>query len=723
MKHICLFLLLLLCGVQSLLAQNVIQEDRRKRDAFENDSIQLEDVPEGIYSWNIDQRFGTIIPAPYDTVPHLFPNEAFTEGKTGHYNTTGNLGDPRISRLFTENVRNSFISGQFLFDQPYDFFLFQPNQLLFTNTKSPFTNLTYHECGNKQNGEDRLKALFSVNVNKRFGLGFRIEYSYGRGYYASQNNSQFGATFFASYLGDHYNLHAFYSTNHLKNHENGGIQLDDYITRPEIFATNYGTSDIPVNLEHTFNKMNVRTLFLTHRYNIGFTRFRDADGRVVRQHSDKGASKFALAAPSDTIARPDSLLALMPDSLLRPALPDTATLTPEFVPVTSFIHTAQIDHNDRRFISNDNTTVASAYFNDFYYSDAKADDLFKYLRIANTLAFEVNEGFNKWFKTGLRIFAKHELFRYSLPSLDSSSQLTRQHYSDNYFTVGAQLMKHQGRVFHYDVLGEFRSNGSEWGEFNVEAMANCNIPLRRDTLRIELQGHVRNEQPNFFMRHYHSNNAWWDADLDKQMAMQVGGSLSYRDTRLSLHLRHVQHLAYFAETLTEQTASDATTYYTRSVGVAQSGSGVQLIAATLRQDFHFGIFNWENELTYQATSKKDVLPLPAFTAWTNLYLKFRIAKVLNTEIGADLRYFTRYYAPAYSPIVGQYATQDADVRTKIGNYPIVNAYINFHLKRTRFYVMASHINSSKGSGNPFLVPHYPINRFVLRLGVSWNFIN
>ena len=117
-----------------------------------------------------------------------------------------------------------------------------------------------------------------------------------------------------------------------------------------------------------------------------------------------------------------------------------------------------------------------------------------------------------------------------------------------------------------------------------------------------------------------------------------------------------------------------------------------------------------------------MLPLPSLNAYTNLCIDFRIARVLRTQIGVDLRWFTKYYAPTYSPIIGQYAVQDAETAVKIGGYPIINAYANFHLKRTRFYVMASHINYSSGSGRPFLVPHHPINRLVLRLGVSWNFI-
>ena len=116
-----------------------------------------------------------------------------------------------------------------------------------------------------------------------------------------------------------------------------------------------------------------------------------------------------------------------------------------------------------------------------------------------------------------------------------------------------------------------------------------------------------------------------------------------------------------------------------------------------------------------------MLPVPVFTGWTNLYLQFKIAHVLATQLGADVRYFTAYYAPTYSPIIGQYTVQDATYRTKLGNYPWINAYVNFKLKGVRFYLAYTHVNSSEGRS--FLVPHYPTNQRLLHFGISWTFFN
>jgi len=707
-------------GATCAYAQNIrsLLDEQDGRKGFVSDSVETEDVPEGIYAWTIDERFGSVRPAIYDTVPHLFPNDAFTDGPTGRYNFLGNLGSPRQSRLFIDRVETTFHDGQFLFASPYDFFLRRPDQLLFTNTKSPFTNLTYHECGNKQNGEDRIRALFSTNVNKLVGLGFKLDYLYGRGYYDSQHTSQFNGTLFGSYLGEKYRIHTFYSANHLKTAENGGLENDEYVDSPESFPTKYGPADMPMNLTKTYNKLNVNTFYLTHRYNLGFTRFRDEDGKVVRVQHDKGVGRFVSLQQW-----PDSLGA---DTLQRPAaLPADSGVkyVAEFVPTTAFFHTMRIDHNNRRFLSNLNESVSSSFFHDFYLPGDSANDFTKYLHVDNTVGMELREGLNNWLKTGLRLYARHEFYRFTLPDLTADGMPLRTTYKENYVTVGGQLVREEGRALRYHVLGEVRTSGKKWGDFNAEGDVTLSFPFLKDSLHVVLDGYVRREQPNFYLRHYHADNAWWDNNLDQEFRTRLGGILAWRDTKFSFHVENIQNLAYLYEMQYPYNGEDGIARARYGVGVRQNSGSVQLIEASLAQKLQWGILNWETELSFQATSDKDSYPLPLFNVWTNLYLKFSIAKVLHTELGADMRYFTRYYAPAYSPAIGRFVVQDAAERIKIGNYPTINAYVNFHLKRTRFYVMASHVNYSGGTGCPYLVPHYPLNRLVFRLGVSWNFIN
>ncbi len=92
--------------------------------------------------------------------------------------------------------------------------------------------------------------------------------------------------------------------------------------------------------------------------------------------------------------------------------------------------------------------------------------------------------------------------------------------------------------------------------------------------------------------------------------------------------------------------------------------------------------------------------------------------MLSAQIGADVRYHTAYYAPAYMPATGQFYSQDD---MKIGNYPIMSVYANLHLKRTRFFIKYYHINEMFMKGLYYSMPGYPVNPALLKLGLTWNF--
>ncbi|MBQ7540391.1 MAG: putative porin [Bacteroidaceae bacterium] len=715
----------------------------REDDHFSaNDSIETTDVPFGFYVWNIDARFGEVKPAIPDTVTHLFYNEWDTSGKTGGYNFTGNLGSPRIARYYFDRKNGSMQETEFLFARPFDFFLKTPAKQLFTNTKSPFTNLTYHECGDKQNGEDTFRAMFATNAGKKLGLGFNLDYLYGRGYYMNQATSSFAGILYASYIDERYKAHAYFNSSYLKITENGGLEDDAYITQPESFPTAYSPADMPTKLSKTWNKLHLNTFYLTHNLSLGYTQYRNSKGEIVKrkkahenateqtsaQQADsilgsKLNAEFSRTDTIDSLSSLDSLTTLRGNMAAKTKAKADTILTPEFVAVAKVIHTLQYDFNSRLLQSNAGASATKPlYYADYFLPTDSIEDMFQYTSVKNTLALEMNEGFRKWVKTGMRIFASHEFQHFTMPGkvVDSKDK-----YYRNFISVGAQLMKNQGHYLHYNVLGEMRTDGKKWGEFCVEGNADFNLPVRKDTIQLAVNARIANEQPAFLFTRFHGRSAWWDIDnLSNVFSTTIGATLSYKKTMLFFKMATIQnYIDFMHNAKADGNNSLGNPKYLYGVGVYQANKNVQVITAGIDQRLKWGILNWNTRLTMQLTSDNEIIPLPKLDIYTNLYIDFRIARVLNTQIGADMRYFTAYEAPDYSPIVGQYVLQDTSVRQKVGNYPIVNAYINFHLKHTRFYVMMSHVNHSAGSGSPFLVPHYPLNERVLRLGISWNFFN
>ena len=290
-------------------------------------------------------------------------------------------------------------------------------------------------------------------------------------------------------------------------------------------------------------------------------------------------------------------------------------------------------------------------------------------------------------------------------------------------SFGGQLVKMQGKTLHYGVTAETWFLGKDAGQLKVDASADLNFPLFGDTVTLAANAFFHRINPSFYFRHFQSRHFWWDNDnLSKIIHSRLQATLSYQKTRTKLRFAvdELQNHTYFTQNYTINTDYKRTG---NTVSVEQSSAAINLLTAELTQDFTFGPLNWESVVTWQRTSHPDVLPLPSLNIYTNLYLRFKIARVLKGDFGADMRYFTAYNAPDYSPALGQFTVQGQTDKVKIGNYPLVNVYANFHLKQARFFILMSHINAGSGSKNYFFTPHYPLNDRMLYFGLSWNFFN
>lgn len=732
------------------------------------------EIPKGIRVWTVDERFGDTKAAVVDTLQHMYMNTTFTEGLRGEYNTLGNMGTARLNRIFIDR-RNT--QGNFIFTEPYDYIVNPVSDFHFTNTYSPITNITLNSCGDKVTGEDDFKAMFAVNANKRLGAGFRFDYKYGRGYYNAQSTSHFKYTMWASYLGDRYQAHFLFSTNHEKMTENGGITNDDYIKHPEIYTESFATNEIPTVLEQNWNRLDNQHIFFTHRYNVGFSR------KVKMTEEEIKAKKFAMASKKENAeeeakeearkkakeqgkkfdekaydkqqgakftGRPDGAkiagdepakdsaakdiktdstrIAVngkaAADSLLaiqKKNAEDSLFYKSEYVPVTSFIHTVKFDNYRRIYEAYQ--TPADYYLNEYYDAGRLTGDSIydqtKHWHMKNTFAIAMLEGFNKWAKAGLKAFASYDLRHYELPTMEGGFEK----YNEHVLSVGGQLSKQEGKTLHYNAVAEIGLTGVDAGTLAIDGNVDVNIPFLGDTLQVRGDAFFHRETPSFYYRNYHARHLWWENDLDKTIHTRIMGTLSFPKTRTKLRVAvdEIKNYTYFSQSydITEEGLRTGV-----MVTPMQESGGINLLTAQLEQNFRLGILNCENQFTYQHSSKESVLPVPAFNAYTNLYIKFKVVKVLNVDLGADMRYFTSYEAPDYSPYMGQYTVQgNGENNVKIGNYPIVNVYANVHIKHTRFFVMMSHINAGQGDKNYFFAPHYPMNERVFRIGVSWNFFN
>ena len=760
---------------------------RQNKNAGRSDSIQSQhkEIPRGLKVWTIDERFGDRKPAVPDTLSYMFMNADLTYGMRGQYNTLGNLGSPRQNRIFIDRRGPS----EFFFLDPYDMFIVQPNEFQFTSTLSPITILNYNTAGNRNNGEDRFKAIFAVNAGKEWGFGFKFDYLYGRGYYSNQSASHFDYSMWGSYLGERYQAHLLLSLNHQKVAENGGIANDAYITHPESFRENFSEEEIPTILKQNWNRNDNQHVFFNHRYSLGFFRkvpmteeeikakefalksqkAQDAEKdkeKARRQAKAKGQKfdeeaydkeKRSAGRPDDAVIAGDVSQAKaqtdkanandrlkvnledstqMAELKKQDALAKDSTqkwMKEEYVPVTSFIHTARFD-NYRRIYQAYETPANFYAQNYFNYGTAANDSIYdstKHWSLKNTFAVALLEGFNKWAKAGLKAFLSYELRHYALPTMQTPSGSTiaffngDKTWNQHDISVGGQLLKTLGKTFHYDVSAEAWLAGSRAGQLHVDGHADLGFPLFGDTVQLAATAFFHRSAPSFYMNQYYGKHYMWDNNLSQEIHSRILGEFSLQKTRTKLRVGYdvLKNYTYFGIQNDRVRSGDNYLVQHNDLNVRQSSSPISLLTLQLQQDFRLGIFNWQNVLTLQKSSKDDILPVPIFNAYSNLFLRFKVARVLDVDLGVDGRYFTSYYAPEYIPGIGAFGIQETEAsRTKIGNYPHLNAYANFQLQHTRFFIMFTHVNSAEG-GKYFFTPHYPLNQRVLQFGISWNFFN
>lgn len=633
------------------------------------------EIPVDIKAWTVDMTFGNERPAVVDTLMHQFQNKALPEGLNGHSNGLPNIGSPRMSRVFMERREDE----DFLFVTPFDYFHQRPDEFLFYDTKSPYVNLEYKVCGTKTTGYDDLTAIYTQNAGKRFNFGGKFVYLYGPGYYDNLATGYMKGAGWFSYMGDKYNMHLQYTHDYMKKGESGGIQDDRYITNPEDFARSFTSNDIPTWLTNTWMRQEINTVHLSHRYNVG-------------TYKEEG---------EDTINKKEV-----------------------FVPIASLFHTLHFQTSNRRYTS---YQVPSDYYQDQFLPGDSTNDVTKSIYLRNNIGLSLREGFNKWAAAGVNAYIGIESKSYELTDTPTVGTLPRRaEYKENNVMLGGQIIRTQGTTVHFNINGELTLVGDNSGDFFVKGKGELNVPFRflskeKDTMQIVANAYVKSQMPNFYHRHYHGRNVWWDNGFDNESRTKIEGMFSLPHTRTSLTagVENIRNHVYL-QNYGNKSSTNAGIAYLQGVKAMQCDKNIQVLSMNLRQDFVWKILHFDNDITFQTTSDEDVLPLPQFTTYHNLYITGQLVKnVLTAELGADLRFFTKYNAPDYAPTVSQFINQNPDNLKEIGGYPLVSVYAAFDLKQLRAYIQYYHVNQS--AGEYFWAPGYPMDPATLRFGLSWNF--
>lgn len=640
-----------------------------------------------IYAWTVDTRFGERTLAAMDTVRENFHRTVLAEGQGIAVSYLGNIGGPLQQKEFFERKDVS----QFPFMDVFEPWRRTPEKHLFLNTKVPYTNVQYQAGGGKQVAENRFKAELSSNFGKRLNVGFNFDYIYVRGFYKANFNKQTSYDFNASYIGDRYKMHAFVGNNNLIVSDNGGITDDRYITQPDaegLANIRSNSLNIPVTFDQGLkNKLRGRHIFITNSYDIG----RDQELVQVDDSTSVWQKKKNYIAPASVIF--------------------TTHYQDQRRQMTSSQDLEDLRRFDYRYPPDEKMGGRN-----------EINDYMSHYTFTNTLAFRMNEGFRSWTKFGLTAFVEHEMRRFLLPIVNNSYGSEK--YNRDALFFGGALSKDQGRFlkFNATVLKGINTN-----DMQLKGDISTHFQLFGKDVSFKANAYFKNIEPGFFQENFVSRNwAYRDLNFKDTKRLFLGGEIvfpkfKFSETSIKGGYENITDYIYYGENINKiKGLNGKEQTYRGPSKPLQSSKSVNILSLKLSQKLHMGIFHVEGQVLVQKSTDDEVIPLPLWTLYGNAYLQTKVSQVLTVQIGVDGYMHQKYYAPGFDPLQVQFYNQR---EVKIGHFPHANAYINLHLKYTRFFIMMSNIGESFGNRQRFTTPHYPTNPMMLRWGLSWRFNN
>lgn len=712
MKKYIITLFLFFAVFHAMNAQNRIPQSQRTPQTPQAPQAQTDSLTQGIidklpdskidttkvyvpniYAWKITPRLGERIFVPRDTTLIDFHQSLLADGQSVAMGYLGNIGSPAQSKIFFERPEKS----RFIFIDPMYLWRQIPDKKYYLNTKIPYSEIKYQTAGGGETAEKRFQSELTMNMGKKVNVGFDFDYIYSRGFYTSLSNKAVSYNIYGSYIGDKYKMHAFFYNNKHTNIENGGIADTLYITNPNNL-NNRGqkfsgkSRDIPVRMQETWNKLRGRQIYITNRYDLG-----------------KATEEYAVN---------DSTMATRRKK--------------DYIAPASIILTTYYQDQKRRFNSNypnidnmyringgypyyDKEADRNELINTPLYSD-NINDFMSYYSFKNTLALTMNEGFRKWIKFGLTAFIEYDIRKYSLPTYSETTQgnettiisvpgMNRRE-GENSIIVGGVLTKEKGKYLRYRAAGEFDFESSA---FKLEGEITTMLKFKGKDFSVKANAYIKGVRPSFFENNFSSKYWNWKYDFENTNRVYIGGEINFPElpfskTKISGGVENIDHYIY----------------YDSQAQIQQESSSIQIISLRLDQNFKAGIFHWDNQVIWQSTKNDKIIPLPTLSFYTNIYITAKLAKVLTLQLGVDAHFHTKYYMPGYQPLTMQFYNQ-RDM--ELGNFPVATAYLNMHLKYTRFYIMMYNLAQGFGDGESFSLYRYPVNPRGMKMGISWQFNN
>lgn len=584
----------------------------------------------------------------------------------------GNTGNASESLLFSPHFNAGWDPGF----HSFDIYKWPLDKVRFFNTTRPYSELNYL-LGSRV--EQIIEVLHTQNIKPNWNASFQYRMINSPGFFKNQKSNHDNYLFTSWYQSKkkRYNNYFVILANKLQSGESGGIMQDqDYLDNP-IYKDRF---NIPTKIggDPQFGRDFFSTTITTGNKYSEFT-------ALLRQQYDLG--------------RKDSLVT-------------DSTVVPLFYPRLRFEHTISysIDRYTFEDLPNSGTIAYapdSAYYYDTYggYTFSNDTVLFKdsWKNLQNDFSiyqFPDEKNLQQFFKVGATVQNLH-------------GEFTRGNKSFyNIFGHAEYRNKTRNQKWDVEANGKLYFAGMDAG--NYEAYASLQRYAGKKVGYVQLGFQNVNRTPSFI---FDSLSSFYLApggqSFKKENSTQFFASIFQPafQFRLSGHYYLMTNYTYITD------------YYK----LQQQNSLFNLLQVSLEKTLKLAKhWNWHAEIYFQQTVGNAPVNVPlVFTRNRIAYEGNFGLKNLDIAFGAEVRYHTPYKADGYSPVLGQFFTQDS-VRIS-DKTPDIDLYLHFRIRPFKAFVRIENVNTIKKDGtftnNNLAAPGYAYPGLVFRLGIYWSFVN
>ena len=569
-----------------------------------------------------------------------------------------------------------------IFYTPYRIWNYTVETLPQYNTKTPHTELAYYGTlfANKEKEEANVRVLTTQNISPQMNITLDFRRFGGNGMLKREDTAN--KTFVAStnYLGKKYLMHAGYIYNKVARSENGGIIDDAWIRDTLVDAR-----EIDVYLRDASNELKKNTIFLDQTYRIPLSFLKDLGKKKTVADST--------SAPLPEIAGKDTLMV------------DTDV-------TTAFIgHSSEYSVFRKTYTDKISDNAGKEFYGDrFYINPTTSADSLRVMRFDNKVFIRLQPWKDDAIVSKLDVGIGDKLASYySFRPTDYIEGPTNVIQNSVYLYAGAngQYRKYMT----WGAKGKYNFLGHEINDFDIEAdMAFHAYPFRRaktSPLTVGVSFGTSLKEPDYYQQHLFTNHYRWDNDFNKISTTRIEASLSIPRWDMA---------ASFGYGLLSNNI-----YYDAQGMARQNTSPMSVMTAVLNKNFVVWKFHLDHQAMVQLSSNEEVLPLPLVALNFRYYLQFDIVpRVMQMQIGAVGTYTTRWYAPAYNPVLGVFHNQN---ESEYGNCPYIDAFVNIQWKKASIFIKAVNVNMGwpNKSADYFTAAGYIAPQRAIKFGITWPF--